>query len=542
MSSPDGATPLLTNTQIKLISGHKYGLVGKNGSGKTTLLKAMATYQMEGFPVHIRMAYVKQEHEHDDYTVMEAVLKSDVIRTQLLQKEEELQEKQYTVEDDEELEAIELELSEITDFMEKVDLRGSIQRAAKILMGLGFTTQMQKMKTRDCSGGWRMRVELAKALFIQPDLLLLDEPTNHLDFPAVLWLQDYLKNDFKNTLVIVSHDRTFLNEIMTHTIFLNDLLLRLDCYKGNYDQFEKSRDEEARAVQHAYDAQQHQIRQIEEFIEKFKDKGEKRAAQVQSKAKVLEKLKTELIEPPTERKTFRFKFPEPDEIDQAIVQLEDVKFGYKPEKLVLENINLTVHMDSRIGVIGANGVGKSTLIKLMLGLLEPTDGLVERNRHARIAYFTQHHYDQLDLTTSAVEYFLKKFQPELEDTPDRVQFVRRHLGRFGISGDRQNQRMKLLSGGQKSRVAFAVLTFKTPHFIIMDEPTNHLDLETVEALIDALKAYEGGVLAISHDQHFLSNVGDVFWSVTPEKIRRFRSFENAKKFALQKRIEEVHYA
>jgi len=595
MMDPAGGRFLLEKTGLKIVEGCKYGLVGLNGHGKTTLLREIESYQIEGFPKHIKILHVKQDQGKDERSVLEAVLEADEIQTQLDAECERLE----LMQEDESLEETKVEelttlLDTLYEMQNDFNSNQGEQLAGKILTGLGFNKTMQQGRVCDLSGGWRMRVALAKALYVEPDLLLLDEPTNHLDFPTVLWLQDYLRA-YTKTVILVSHDRTFLNRVCEVMIHLHNK--KLAYYKGNYTNMVKVR-EELRAAQIAqYKKWEVDVRQIEEYVAAFKDKGEKRAKQVQSKLKILAQLKENQPSLPHEDKSLKFAFPEVGHVPQPVVTMQNVSFSYTPEKPLLQNIDLRLDMDSRIGMLGANGVGKTTLVKLILGDLVPQDGngkpidefdeeksddedaakskkkapkkkkkkqenedeedededssssessseeeiFVQRNRNLRIALFTQHHMDQLNLDQNPIEFILERFKDdeELRDNKDREQYVRRRLGRFHITGPQQTTRMKLLSGGQKSRVAFCVCTWLKPHFLIMDEPTNHLDIQIIEVLIKAVEDFTGGVLIISHDQHFLKAVGKEFWSVTPEGIAKFRHFENAKKFALKKRLEQI---
>lgn len=312
---------------------------------------------------------------------------------------------------------------------------------------------------------------------------------------------------------------------------------------------------------------------MKEFIEKMGKKGERRAAQVQSKKKMLEKVLLEPVPEPLEEKKFKFSFPEIGKVEKKVCSMKDVSFGYSEDRILFQNVQFSIDMDSRIGMLGGNGVGKTTLVKLIMGDIEPTYGYCERNDQMRIALFTQHHMDQLDLNLSAIEFLLQKFKNDLakrkeaDHTFNHEGYVRRWIGRFGLSGQLQTQKMRYLSGGQKSRVAFAILTWFHPHFLILDEPTNHLDMETITALIEAIKGdrayheedpdvpvgkrippFDGGVLIISHDQHFLRQVGEEFWALTAghvgdddntRAIKRFRSFKNAKKFSLQERMNQL---
>jgi len=607
MMDPAGGRFLLENTTLKIVEGTKYGFAGLNGSGKTTLLRQISGYLIEEFPKHIRILHVKQEQGIDERSVTRAVLEADEIQTQLNKEADRLE---ALIDDcaDEEIDEIQKLLEMIYEMQGECNADQGEQLAGKILIGLGFDRAMQEGKVCSLSGGWRMRVALAKALYVEPDLLLLDEPTNHLDFPTVLWLQNYLR-DYKKTVILVSHDRTFLNRVCDVMIHLFDT--KLTYYKGNYTAMEKIREEYAQTMRSRHQKWEVDVRQIREFVEEFKDKGAKRAAQVQCKLKILRGLEANEPKIPPDDKTLKFSFPEVGKIHQPVVVMENVTFSHRKDKTLLQNIDLRLTMDSRVGMIGANGVGKTTLVKLILGKLIPQDKdgrpidelpdekkgdsdeeddeddeseekkpakkkvvkkpvakkesedsdddddedesssdesssseeetIVLRNRNMRIALFTQHHMDQLNLEQNPIEFILERFKEdeELKNKKGRVQYVRRRLGRFHITGVQQTTPMKLLSGGQKSRVAFCVCTWMKPHFLIMDEPTNHLDIQIIDVLIKAVKEFTGGVLIISHDQHFLRNVAGEYWSVTPEGIRRFRHFDNAKKFAMKRRLAQV---
>merc|ERR1719242_1674477 len=483
------------------------------------------------------MLMVKQEQQRDDRKVIDAVLNADEFRVRLDKETERMEE--YSAEcPEEEAEMVTKVLDILYDMAEDVNSDQGEKEAHRILDGLGFTAAQKDTPVSSLSGGWRMRVALAKALFVKPDLLLLDEPTNHLDFPTVLWLQHYLKN-YDKTVVVVSHDRTFLNQCITHVIHLHDQ--QLVYYKGNYNQFEQERARKIAERNSTHEKLMVQIRHLKAFIEKYKDCGpkqEKRAAQVKEKRAILAKLEAECPEEVKPEKELRFEFPDIGHLEDKICVMEDISFSWDPENLppLLQNISLHLDEEDKIGMIGANGVGKTTLVKLIMNSIQPQEGEVKRNRQARIALFTQHHVDQLDTEVSAVEFILREFadDPDLANNKDRVQTVRRRLGRFHITGQQQTQKMKFLSGGQKSRVAFAVATWRKPHFLIMDEPTNHLDIETIDTLTHAVRTFKGGVLLISHDQHFLMRAATQFWAVTADGIKVFESFELAKRFALRK--------
>jgi ATP-binding cassette subfamily F protein 3 len=334
----------------------------------------------------------------------------------------------------------------------------------------------------------------------------------------VLWLEDYLIK-YKNTLVIVSHDRAFINNVITDTVYLSNRTLAY--YKGNYDAFEKTREEQLKQQKKEYEANKEKREHMQAFIDKFRANA-KRASLVQSRIKALARIT--VVEDVVEEGEWSFTFPEPGVLSASAVSCLKVMFGYSPDKILLTDVTCNVDLRSRIGIIGANGTGKSTLVKILTGELEPLGGEVKRNSQARIATFSQHHMDQLNLNLDSVENLLTLYPKT------HPQLIRRHLGALGITGDLALQKVRTLSGGQKSRVAFALITWRKPHIIMMDEPTNHLDLETIDALIDALKKFAGGVVLISHDQHFLQSIGNEFWGVTGGTVKRFASFGDARNF------------
>jgi len=342
MLDPGGGKYLLDKTDIRIVEGTKYGLVGKNGAGKTTLLRKIVNYEIEEFPRHIRVMIVAQEQHLDDYTVLEAVLNADTVRQRIASEEERILELQAVTEDEDEQERYTEMLNVIYDIQADMEFDESLveKKACQLLSGLGFTKEMMKAPTRSLSGGWRMRVNLAKALFIEPDLMLLDEPTNHLDFPTVLWLENYLK-EYTKTVIIVSHDRAFLNTVCDVTVHLwgpKGEPATLSYYKGNYEAFEHQKEEKEAAQRNAYDAQQVDIREMQEFIEKMGKKGERRAAQVQSKKKMLDKVLADPIPEPLEEKKFSFKFPSIGKVEKKVCVMKDVSFGYTEDRILFRNV------------------------------------------------------------------------------------------------------------------------------------------------------------------------------------------------------------
>eukprot|EP00898_Chlorokybus_atmophyticus_P008045 jgi/Chlat1/8241/Chrsp77S07670 len=523
---------LIESASITLAFGRRYGLVGRNGTGKTTFLRHMAAHAIDGIPPRTQILHVEQEVTGDDRTVLECVLACDVERTALLKEEAELlkasEHAAAPMENglanghhplsngkDDSAER----LAAVYRRMEAIDAYSAEARASQILAGLSFTTEMQKKTTREFSGGWRMRVSLARALFIEPDVLLLDEPTNHLDLHAVIWLEDYLCK-WKKTLIVVSHAREFLNVVVTDVIHLQHQ--KLTAYRGNYDTFEKTRNERLRNAAKAHESSEKARSHIQMFIDKFRYNA-KRASLVQSRIKALERMaKVELAEDDPE---YVFKFPTPDGgPGPPIISFTDACFNYPGGPMLFKNLNFGIDLDSRLAMVGANGVGKSTLLKLIAGELEPTSGTVFRSNKVRMSVFSQHHVDGLDLASTPLLYMMKLYPNTAEP------LLRAHLGSFGISGNLALQPMYTLSGGQKSRVALAKITWTKPHILLLDEPSNHLDLDAVEALIHGLALFQGGVLMVSHDEHLISGVVDDLWVVKQGVASPFHgAFDDYKK-------------
>eukprot|EP01083_Nonionella_stella_P009446 27213_1 len=523
MTAPGAALELLVSTDIQLTDGRKYGLVGQNGHGKSTLLGHLASYKIPEFPKHLRVLIVKQEMAGDDVSVVNSVLQADEELHCLLKEQKRLEldaEQNHADHHD--------RLHDIHERLGEIDAASAPARAATVLAGLQFSDAMQKMPTKDLSGGWRMRVSLASALFVEPDLLLLDEPTNHLDFPAVEWLTEYLIG-YPKTLVVVSHDRNFLNSVCTDIIHIENK--KLLYYKGDYDSFERVRGEHRKQSKTAYDKQQATISHNLDFIRRFRA-NKKLSSLAQSRVKLLSHM--EKLDDVKDDTNFRFHFPDPQPLKKdTLLDIDDVSFGYygnNPDTFLFRNVNLKLGVGTVVGVMGANGAGKSTLINLILQKYEPVEGVVVRNKAASLGFFAQHHVDTLDLDMTPYEFLKHKF-PEAKH-----QEIYAHLGKFELAQQCANLKIGLMSGGQKSRVSFATLTWDHPHLLVMDEPTNHLDLETIDALIQAIFMYQGGgVVLISHDAHFLSSVCNEFWAIGTDKtVKAFATLNEAKHFSYKK--------
>nr|XP_021399721.1 ATP-binding cassette sub-family F member 3 isoform X3 [Lonchura striata domestica] len=444
-----GERVLLTGADLNLAFGRRYGLVGRNGLGKTTLLKMIASQSLR-IPSHISILHVEQEVAGDETPALQSVLECDTTRESLLREERDL--------------------------------------TAKISSG------------REFSGGWRMRLALARALFARPDLLLLDEPTNMLDVRAILWLESYLQT-WQSTILVVSHDRNFLNAVATDIIHLHSQ--RLDMYCGDFENFMKIKEERLKNQQREYEAQQQYREHIQVFIDRFRYNAN-RASQVQSKLKLLEKLP--VLKPVDKESEVIIRFPDGfEKFSPPILQLDEVDFYYEPSHYIFHSLSVSADLESRICVVGENGAGKSTMLKILMGELAPVRGIRHAHRNLKIGYFSQHHVDQLDLNISAVELLARKFPGKTEEE------YRHQLGSYGISGELAVRPVASLSGGQKSRVAFAQMTMPCPNFYILDEPTNHLDMETIEALAKALNKFRGGVILVSHDERFIRLVCQELW-------------------------------
>ncbi|TGO85970.1 hypothetical protein BPOR_0347g00020 [Botrytis porri] len=519
-----GGLRILSDTNLTLAYGRRYGLVGQNGIGKSTLLRALARREL-AVPTHISILHVEQEISGDDTSALQAVLDADVWRKHLLAEQVKISKQLADMEAerssmadtseqaeklDKEREGLDQTLGDIQGKLAEMESDKAESRAATILAGLGFSPERQQFATKTFSGGWRMRLALARALFCEPDLLLLDEPSNMLDVPSITFLANYLQG-YPSTVLVVSHDRAFLNEVATDIIHQHSE--RLDYYKGaNFESFYATKEERRKTAQREYENQMVQRAHLQAFIDKFRYNAAK-SSEAQSRIKKLEKMP--ILEAPESVYTVHFKFPEVEKLSPPIVQMTDVSFGYTPDKPLLRNVDLDVQLDSRIGIVGPNGAGKTTVLKLLIGKLSPTGGLISQNPRLRIGFFAQHHVDALDLTTSAVGFMTKTYPGKTDEE------YRRHLGAFGITGMTGLQKMELLSGGQKSRVAFACLSLQNPHILVLDEPSNHLDIEAMDALSQALNAFQGGVLMVSHDVTMLQTVCTSLWVCDDGTVEKF---------------------
>merc|ERR1719410_1145681 len=388
-------------------------------------------------------------------------------------------------------------------------------RAANILHGLQFDAGMQQKQCKDFSGGWRMRIALARALFLRPHLLLLDEPTNHLDLEACVWLEEELK-EYKTILLIVSHSQDFLNGVCTQIMHMD--LRKLKIYGGNYDQFMKTRAEQVENQMKQYNWEQDQIAHMKNYIARFGHGSAKLARQAQSKEKTLAKMVANgLTEKVTTDKSVSFNFLSCGEIPPPVIMVENVSFRYNENTpFIYKNLEFGVDLDTRLALVGPNGAGKSTLLKLIYGDLIPSEGMIRRHNHLKMARYHQHMHEILEMDLSPLDYMLKCF-PHIKERDE----MRKVIGRYGITGKAQTAPMKQLSDGQKCRVVFAYLSNQVPHMLLLDEPTNHLDMETIDALADAIKNFEGGVILVSHDFRLIDQVADTIWICEKQTVNKW---------------------
>ncbi|KAL6045368.1 ATP-binding cassette sub- F member 2, partial [Balamuthia mandrillaris] len=486
---------LVSDATLEFNHNRRYGLIGLNGSGKSAIMKCLGKREVP-IPPHIDIYFLEREVEASDETALEAVLKDLEAERQRLEKE---------------AEALALEspederLMDIYERLDELEVDQAPARAGKILHGLGFSKQMQQQRTREFSGGWRMRIALARALFVRPTMLLLDEPTNHLDVEACVWLEEYLKN-YNRILVLVSHSQDFLNGVCTNIIHLKDK--KLTYYTGNYDTYVQARAEKETNQMKRYQWEQDQIAHMKNYIARFGHGSAKLARQAKSKEKTLARMEEGgLTERVTRDRTIRLCFFDVGTLPPPVLQFQNVSFGYPgSNKLLYKNLEFGIDLDSRVALVGPNGVGKSTLLKLMTGDLAPTDGMIKRHNHLRVGWYRQHLMDQLDLDLSPLQFMMQQF-PEVKEPQE----MRSIIGSFGLTGQTQTSPIRILSDGQKSRVAFAWLAWKEPHLLLLDEPTNHLDIETIDALADAINEFDGGMVLVSHDFRLINQVADEIW-------------------------------
>jgi ATP-binding cassette subfamily F protein 3 len=482
-----GGRTILDRATASLPPKSRVGLIGRNGAGKSTLMKVMigeldpddGSIEM---PRKTRIGYIAQEAPAGDATPFETVLAADTERASLLHDSETCENPDI--------------LGEIHERLIAIDAYTAPARASRILVGLGFDEDMQGRPLDSFSGGWKMRVALAALLFSEPDLLLLDEPSNHLDLEATLWLENFLKS-YPAMMVVISHERDLLNNVVDNILHLEGGQTTL--YAGGYDSFERQRAERAAQLAAAKAAQDAQRAKLQDYIARNSARAST-AKQAQSRAKALARMQPVLamIEDPS----LSFDFPSPDELKPPLVTLDMASVGYAPGKPILEKLNLRLDPDDRIALLGRNGNGKTTLARLLAAQLPAMEGAINASGKMRVGYFTQYQVEELDGGDTPLEHMTRQMKGASPGA------VRGQLGRFGFSGAKATTQVSKLSGGERARLALALITRDAPHMLILDEPTNHLDVDAREALVQALNAYDGAVVIVSHDRHMIELVAD----------------------------------
>ncbi|GAA4760483.1 ABC-F family ATP-binding cassette domain-containing protein [Stakelama sediminis] len=494
-----GGRTILDGATAALPPRSRVGLIGRNGAGKSTLVRVIAGHLEADagsvdMPKGARLGYIAQEAPAGSATPFETVLAADAERAALMEEAE------HCVDPD--------RLGELHERLNTIDAHAAPARAAKILVGLGFDEAMQHRSLDSYSGGWRMRVALASLLFSQPDVLLLDEPSNHLDLEAVMWLEDFLKS-YRATILVVSHERDFLNNVVDHILHLERGKLTL--YPGGYDAFERQRAERVAQIEAARANQEAQRKKLADYIARNSARAST-AKQAQSRAKALARMQP--IAAMAEDPSLSFGFPDPDELRPPLITLDMAAVGYGATP-VLKRLNLRLDPDDRIALLGRNGNGKTTLARLLAAQLAPMEGDMNASGKMRVGYFTQYQVEELDSRDTPLDHMTR----QMRDAKPAA--VRAQLGRFGFSGDKATTKVEKLSGGERARLALALITRDAPHLLILDEPTNHLDVDAREALVQALNAYSGAVLLVSHDRHMLEMTADRLVLVDDGTAREF---------------------
>jgi ATP-binding cassette subfamily F protein 3 len=511
---------LLNNVSVNIPAGHRVGLVGPNGVGKSTLFKLITgDLASDGGDIALikgaSLAMVRQDLPEDDTPIIDIVLAADIERAELLREAE-------TTADIDRIGYIYERLNEINAYE-------APSRAAAILAGLGFDEKAQANPISFFSGGWRARVALAAVLFKQPNVLLLDEPTNHLDFESLIWLENFLMR-YRETLIIISHDRDILNKTVDHILHLEHQ--KLVQYTGNYDQFERRRAEKLMNQQALHDRQQAQKAQMMKFVDRFRATASK-ARQAQSRLKAIEKM--DIVDAVIAERVTAFTFPEPKEMKSPLIRLDHVDAGYAADKPVLRKLNLTINHTDRIALLGANGNGKSTLVKILSDRLAPMAGTIHKSGKLKVGYFAQFQTDELNIEQTPFEIMQEAMKEGSEVK------VRSTLSRFGFDKRKADTRVGEISGGEKARLLFCLMSSEAPHIMLLDEPTNHLDIDAREALIQALNNYSGAIILVSHDPHLVECVADQLWLVANGTCKPYdEDLDSYRKLVIrQRRLEKT---
>ncbi len=517
-----GPRTIIENGNIAVMDGWRVGVVGLNGAGKSTLFKLISgELHADGGVISMgarqRLGMVRQDLPETDTPLIDVVLGANEEMAELWRQTE--------------METDGNKLAEIYERLGEMDAYSAPSKAAMLLTGLGFKDHHLTEPFSSFSGGWRMRVALAAALFVEPEVLLLDEPTNHLDLEAIMWLEMYLLA-YKHTLMIISHDRELLNKCIDHVIHVDKQTLTL--YTGNYDTFERERAMRMGLQQKMHEKQQAERAHMQAFVDRFKAQASK-ARQAQSRVKALARM--DIVDAVIADRAVRFVFPNPDKIPSPMISINHADVGYAEGKPVLKRVHRNIDHDDRIALLGVNGEGKSTMMKLIADRLAVMKGDVIRSGKLRIGYFSQHQTEELDVNSTPYQEMFKLFHKKNPDVKEPV--VRAKLGAFGFSRDLSDNRIGALSGGEKARLLFAFMSFDAPHLLLLDEPTNHLDIDAREALVQALNTYQGAIVIVSHDPNMVERVADRLWLVKDGACRDFDGdLEDYRKFTIQARRDE----
>lgn len=517
-----GGRTILEDCSINVMDGWRVGVVGLNGAGKSTLFKLITgELHNDGGTVSLsarqKLGQVRQDIPETDDPLIDVVLAAHTEMAALWKAAETEQDPN--------------KIADIYQSLADMDAYSAPSKAATLLTGLGFKESQLNEPFSSFSGGWQMRVMLAAVLFVEPDFLLLDEPTNHLDLEAIMWLENYLVS-YPHTMMIISHDRELLNKCTDHIVHVDKQKLTL--YGGNYDAFEKERALRTGLQQKMFEKQQAERAHMQAFIDRFKAKASK-ARQAQSRVKAMERM--DLVDAVIADRAIKFNFPNPDKIPSPMLSIQKADIGYTEGHPILRGVHENIDRDDRIALLGANGNGKSTLMKLIAGKLGIMGGEIFRSGKLRIGYFSQHQTDELDVESTPYIEMMRLMQ---KITPDVAEpKVRAKLGAFGFSRDLADNKIAALSGGEKARLLFAFMSFDAPHMLLLDEPTNHLDIDAREALVQALNNYEGAVVIVSHDPTMVERVADRLWLIKDGKCSNFEGdLEDYRNFTIQSRREE----
>jgi len=499
-----GENLLFDQLSCQIHPGYKVGLTGANGCGKSSLFAVIRNELVIDngdikIPKDWVMAHVAQEAPAGDRSAIDCVLDGDEEWRELDEKIQDTDHPRYL---------------RYHSRYEEIDGYSARSRAAQLLNGLGFKKDDINKAAKDFSGGWRVRLNVARALMCRSDLLLLDEPTNHLDLDAVLWLERWLRN-YPGTLVLIAHDRDFLDQLTSHTLHIENQRAKL--YKGNYSTFEKIRSEQLANQQSQFVKQQRDIAHMQDFVRRFKAKATK-AKQAQSRLKALERM--EMIAPAHVDSPFSFSIPDPEKNPSPLLSVHDAAIAYG-DKTIVKEVSFSMAPGDRIGLIGPNGAGKSTVIKMLAGEIKLSEGNYHSAKDIKIGYFAQHQIEQLQMSHTPMEH-IQLVDKELNNGTATENQLRRYLGSFGFSGTKATSKVAPFSGGEKSRLALALLCYKRPNLLLLDEPTNHLDLEMRQALAVALQSYQGAVVLVSHDRHLLKVNSDTLILVANGRATEFQ--------------------